>query len=162
MNHLLVIDDDPLLHVLLGDCFTGPGYAVRTVTTARDALAAFQEQRPDVVLLDVHLPDQSGLKVFQRLHELDGTVPVIFITASDASDLAIEAIKLGSFDYLVKPLNLKQVTDLVRRALQLRRLMTVPVAVEGAAPPTCSWAAARPCARSTRRSAGWPRTTSTC
>jgi two-component system nitrogen regulation response regulator GlnG len=64
------------------------------------------------------------------MQALDGRVPMIFITASDASELAIEAIKLGSFDYLVKPLNLKQVSDLVKRALHLRRLMTVPVAVE--------------------------------
>src|SRR4029077_8926103 len=118
--------------VLLGDCFSSPSYSVRTVTTAREALTAFQEQRPDVVLLDIQLPDQDGLKLFQRLHQLDATVPVIFITASDASKQVIEGIKLGSFDYLVKPLNLKQVTDLVKRALHLRRLMTVPVAVDGA------------------------------
>jgi len=129
MNHLLVIDDDPLLRVMLGDCFSGPGYRVRAVSTAGEGLAAFREHRPDVVLIDVHLPDMSGLNLFQQLHALDATVPMIFITASDASDLAIQAIKLGSFDYLVKPLNLKQVFDLVKRALHLRRLMTVPVSV---------------------------------
>ncbi len=75
-----------------------------------------------------------GLELFQKLQALDGTVPVIFITASDAGELAIEAIKLGSFDYLVKPLNLKQVNDLVKRALHLRRLMSVPVAVEESSP----------------------------
>jgi len=133
MNHLLVIDDDPLMHVLLSEHFSGPQYAVRTAATARDALAAFKQKRPDVVLLDVNLPDLNGLKLFQALHQLDATVPVIFITASDASEVAIEAIKLGSFDYLVKPLNLKQVSDLVKRALYLRRLMTVPVAVDGGA-----------------------------
>src|SRR5437588_843492 len=116
MNHLLVVDDDPLLRVMLGDCFSGPGYSVRAVPTAGEALAAFKDKRPDVVLIDVHLPDMSGLKLFQQMHALDGTVPMIFITASDASELAIEAIKLGSFDYLVKPLNLKQVFDLVKRA----------------------------------------------
>jgi nitrogen regulation protein NR(I) len=130
MNHLLVVDDDPLLRVMLGDCFSGPGYSVRAVSTAAEGLAAFKALRADVVLIDVRLPDMSGLELFQKLHALDGTVPMIFITASDASDLAIEATKLGSFDYLVKPLNLKQVFDLVKRALHLRRLMSVPVAVD--------------------------------
>src|SRR3954471_4716050 len=130
MDHLLVVDDDPLVRVLLSDCFNQPAYSVRAVSTAEEGLAAFKRQRPDVVLLDVHLPDLSGLELFQKLQAIDGTVPVIFITASDAGELAIEAIKLGSFDYLVKPLNLKQVTDLVKRALHLRRLMTVPVAVQ--------------------------------
>ncbi len=138
MDRLLVVDDDPLVRAMLVECFRQPPYSVRAVKTAHEGLDAFQEQRPDAVLLDVNLPDMSGLDLFQKLKPLDGTVPVIFITASDAGELAIEAIKLGSFDYLVKPLNLKQVTDLVKRALHLRHLMSVPVAVEESAPPSNS------------------------
>ncbi len=134
MEHLLVVDDDPLVRVMLADCFSQLPYSVRTVSTAHEGLEAFIQQRPDVVLLDIRLPDLDGLELFQKLHARDGTVPVIFITASDAGEQTIEAIKLGSFDYLVKPLNLKQVTDLVKRALHLRRLMSIPVTVEGIAP----------------------------
>jgi two-component system nitrogen regulation response regulator GlnG len=129
MDRLLVIDDDPLIQALVSRGLTGPGCAVRVASSAEEGLAGFRAERPDVVLLDVNLPDESGLDVFRQIRAIDGTVPVIFITASSASGQAIEAIKLGSYDYLVKPLHLKRVEDVVGHALKTRRLMSVPVAV---------------------------------
>ena len=61
-----------------------------------------------MVILDILLPDQSGLVTFQQIHQHDPSIPVVFITASGTSDTAIEAIKLGAFDYLLKPLDLRQ------------------------------------------------------
>src|SRR5262245_44844144 len=129
MDRLLVIDDDPLIQTLLAESLSGPTCTVTVAPSAREGLARFPAQRPDLVLLDIHLPDSSGLELFRELLRIDGTVPVIFITASAASDLAIEAIKLGSFDYLVKPLDLARVEELVGRALRQRRMMSVPVRV---------------------------------
>jgi two-component system nitrogen regulation response regulator GlnG len=129
MDRLLVIDDDPLLQTLITGGLAGPGCAVRVASSGQEGLALFAAERPDVVLLDIHLPDGYGLDVFRQLQMLDGTVPVIFITASGDSSLAIEAIKLGSHDYLVKPLYVARVQDVVNQALKTRKLMSVPVMV---------------------------------
>jgi two-component system nitrogen regulation response regulator GlnG len=126
---LLVVDDDPLIHALIQGTFAGPSCSVRVAATAREGLQAFRTEQPDLVLLDIQLPDRSGLELLQQLQEIDGTVPVIVITASGASDLAIQAIKLGSYDYLVKPLDLERVSSLLTRALEMRRMMSVPVAL---------------------------------
>ena len=87
------------------------------------------QHHPDVVLLDIQLPDLSGLELFQKVRQVDATIPVIFITASGSSGTAIEAMKLGAFDYLLKPLDFPKVRELVARAFEIRRFMHVPVAM---------------------------------
>jgi two-component system nitrogen regulation response regulator GlnG len=89
----------------------------------------FREQRPDVVLLDVHLPDASGLQTFEQLRQLDARIPILLITGHGTSDLAIEAMKRGAYEYLVKPLELPQLRQLVERACASSRLMCVPAAL---------------------------------
>ena len=81
----------------------------------------------DVVLLDVMLPDVSGLEAYQEIQKIDPKLPVVFITVGGTSDTAIEAMKLGAYDYLLKPLDLQRVRELVGQALEMRRLMHVPV-----------------------------------
>jgi two-component system nitrogen regulation response regulator GlnG len=136
MQRLLIIDDDPIIRALVQGAFTPPRLTVATADRGEAGLEQFRKQRPDVVLLDVHLPDSTGHELFQRLRAIDATVPVIFITASADSDLAIEAIKLGCFDYLLKPLNVRALEEQVTRALQVRRMMNVRVEVDATAEPT--------------------------
>jgi DNA-binding NtrC family response regulator len=76
---------------------------------------------------DIILPDISGLQAFKEFSKLDAKLPIVFITGGGVSDTAIEAMKLGAFDYLVKPLDLSQVRALAEQALRIRRLMTSPV-----------------------------------
>ncbi|MGZ5439920.1 MAG: sigma-54-dependent transcriptional regulator, partial [Candidatus Aminicenantales bacterium] len=83
--------------------------------------------QPDALLLDVMLPGMTGLELFQRVRRLDERIPVIFITAGGESDDAIEAMKLGALDFLLKPLNVDRVRQLVGQALEIRRLMETPV-----------------------------------
>ncbi len=130
MQRLLVIDDDPLIRTLVCETFEPARLVVQAASTAAQGIDLFRQQRPDVVLLDVHLPDSTGHQVFRRLRSLDATVPVIFITASADSDLAIEAVKLGCHDYLLKPLDLAALQEQVAHALHVRRMMSVPVAVD--------------------------------
>jgi two-component system nitrogen regulation response regulator GlnG len=80
-----------------------------------------------VVVLDVQLPDVNGLEVFRRLHAQDTHTPIIFITGKSTTDTAIEAMKLGAYDYLFKPLELAQLRHVVDRALSLSRMVHVPV-----------------------------------
>jgi two-component system nitrogen regulation response regulator GlnG len=129
MSRILVIDDDrSILHVARAS-FEDTDVAVETASTAKMGLDAVQTTRPDVVLLDIALPDVSGLELFQQIHDLDSKLPVIFVTASGSSETAIEAMKLGAHDYLLKPLDVMLLREVVHRALEARRLMNVPVAL---------------------------------
>ena len=83
-------------------------------------------QRPDVLILDLQLPDRSGMEVFEAVHAIDPKLPVIFITAHGTTQTAIEAMKGGAFDYLVKPVDLERLSQVLTRAFEAVRLMSVP------------------------------------
>ncbi len=83
----------------------------------------------DAVLLDIGLPDRSGLATYCEIKEMDRRLPVIFMTIEATSGTAIEAMQLGAFDYLAKPLSVAPLRDLVDKAIVQRRLATVPVAL---------------------------------
>ncbi|HLJ11338.1 MAG TPA: sigma-54 dependent transcriptional regulator [Planctomycetaceae bacterium] len=131
MPTILVIDDDRATQHLMKETFRENGVAVQLAKNAADGLALIEQQHPDLVLLDVMLPDISGLEAFQNIQRIDARLPVIFITAGGSSDTAIEAVKNGAFDYLLKPLDMERVRELVQQALEMRRLMHVPVTLPG-------------------------------
>ncbi len=133
MSTILVIDDDRATLHLIQQTFRDSGLTVLTAKTAGHGLEIVAEQHPDLVLLDVMLPDISGLEAFENIKRLDSRLPVIFITAGGTSDTAIEAVKVGAYDYLLKPLDIERVRSLVQQALEMRRLMHVPVVLPGAA-----------------------------
>src|SRR5207249_635153 len=89
---------------------------------------------PDVILLDLRLPDQSGLEVYRQLRALDARTPVIFITMAKTADAAIEAMKQGAYDYLFKPLDLQQLRRVVGEAIEVARRMRDPAVVAETAP----------------------------
>lgn len=129
---ILVIDDDRATLSLIEHTFHDSGMTVLTAKTARAGLEIVADRHPDLVILDVMLPDISGLEAFENIKRLDSRLPVIFITAGGTSDTAIEAVKVGAHDYLLKPLDVEQVRRLVGQALEMRRLMHVTVALPGA------------------------------
>jgi two-component system nitrogen regulation response regulator GlnG len=126
MPTLLVVDDEPSILHFFRRAFPGPHVTLRTAATADEGLAAVERERPDAVVLDINLAGQSGLDTFRKIHERDPKVPVIFVTGHGTADTAIEAMRLGAFEYLLKPLELDQLTDLVDRAFEISRLMRVP------------------------------------
>jgi two-component system nitrogen regulation response regulator GlnG len=126
MPALLVIDDEPSVLYSFRKVFEGEKRQILTAATAAEGLKLFGEHRPDVVVLDLQLPDRSGLDIFRELHALDPKRPVIFITAHGTTETAIEAMKGGAFDYLIKPLNLERLTQVIERALEAARLMDTP------------------------------------
>ena len=134
MPTLLIVDDEPAILHAFRRAFRDESLDVLTAETADDGLEQARLSRPDVVVLDVHLPDLSGLEMLRRLRELDARSPVVFISGRGDADDAIEAMKLGAYDYLLKPLELSQVRQVVGRALAISRLMTVPAVVAGEAP----------------------------
>jgi two-component system nitrogen regulation response regulator GlnG len=126
MPSLLVIDDEPGVLYSFGRVFEDSGIKVLTAATAAEGLASLRENNPDVVVLDLQLPDRPGLEVFQEIRELDLKQPVIFITAHGTAETAIEAMKHGAFDYLVKPVSLERLGSIIERAIEASRLMRVP------------------------------------
>ena len=101
---------------------------------ARRGSRRVAERAPDVILLDLRLPDQSGLEVYQQIRRLDARIPVIFVTMAKAADAAIEAMKQGAYDYLFKPLDLHQLRRVVGEALEVARRMREPAVVAETSP----------------------------
>src|SRR5262245_57093379 len=122
---LLVVDDEHAIQHAFQRAFRGD-INLRTAGTAAEAVEAVARDRPDVVVLDVRLPDASGLDTFHRIRQIDARIPVILVTGHGTTDLAIEAIKEGAYEYLLKPLELAELRSVIERALQTSRLMRVP------------------------------------
>jgi two-component system nitrogen regulation response regulator GlnG len=130
MGSVLLVDDDPAMILDQVTHALGPqGIRVDVARTAEEGLRHLEGQPPDVILLDVNLPDMSGLEAYQRMRRIDGRIPVIFITWAATADTAIEAMKEGAYDYLFKPLDLARLRGVVVQALELGRLMRRPAVV---------------------------------
>ncbi|QGJ72401.1 Acetoacetate metabolism regulatory protein AtoC [Planctomycetales bacterium 10988] len=138
MATVLVIDDDRSILRMIQAAFEQDPLLVLTAQSADDGLKLLKQQRVDVVLLDVMLPQTNGLEVCRQINAHDPKLPVIFITAGGNSDTAIEAMKLGAHDYLLKPLNLDEVHQQVQQALEIRRLMQESVEFSDESPDTLS------------------------
>src|ERR1051325_1189584 len=128
MDRVLLIDDDAgLIQEQVRQAFPRPGYDVQVADTGSDGIACVRAGAPDVILLDLRLPDRSGLAVFEAIRKIDARIPVIFVTTAKTADTAIEAMKQGAFDYLHKPLDLEQLQRVVDEALEVARRMRSPV-----------------------------------
>src|SRR5438132_12260652 len=148
MAHLLLIDDDPvLIPEQVRQAFPKSQHQVAVVGTGAEGLEHVRANPPDVILLDLRLPDQSGLEVYQQIRKIDARIPVLFVTMAKTADAAIEAMKQGAYDYLFKPLDLHQLRRVVGEALDVARRMREPAVlaqtdtdtdVEGAVIGTCA------------------------
>src|ERR1700730_6470131 len=129
MPTLLIIDDEPTILGAFRRAYRDSNIRIQTAETAAEGLALASQCHPDVIILDVQLPDMSGMDTMRKVRDLDPRCPVIFITGKSTTDTAIEAMKLGAFEYLLKPLELAQLRQVVERALAISRLMHVPAVV---------------------------------
>jgi two-component system nitrogen regulation response regulator GlnG len=119
-----VIDDDRTVLRLIEKAFVdAKDLKVLTFSSAEEGLSIIVEGTADVCLLDIMLPEMNGLELAKKIRSVDARLPVIFITSLDDSDTAIEAMKLGAYEFCNKPLNIQHVQDSVERALEARRLM---------------------------------------
>ena len=126
MPTLLVVDDEPNILYTISETLAGPDLEVLPVASARDGIEAVRDRRPDAVLLDVRLPDMSGLEAFRRIRAIEPRLPVVIMTAFTTTETAIEAIKQGAFEYLVKPVDYSRLQDVVDRAIEVSRMNRVP------------------------------------
>lgn len=149
---ILVVDDQPINVQLLKRKLEREGVQVSTAYTGQDALELVKHEKPDLILLDVMMPDMDGIEVCQRLQENDDTrsIPVIFITARSSKEGKLEGLGVGAVDYITKPIDLdetlarvqtqlrfvavnREMLDLQRRLVEARRTATIGAVTQGIA-----------------------------
>src|SRR6266446_1640359 len=135
MANLLLIDDDAdLLPDQVRQVFPAPAHRVEIAHTGTEGLERVTDVRPDVILLDLRLPDQSGLDVLRQLRQIDARIPVVVVTVVRSADSAIEAMRQGAYDYLLKPLDLQKLDRVIGEALKVACIMREPAVVVGTPP----------------------------
>jgi len=127
VSTILIIDDDDQLRISFHRLLQEEGYAVRTAASGEAGVRMVREELPDLVVLDVRLPGINGLETFKQIHAVDPKLPVIVMTAFGTTETAIEATKLGAFDYVIKPFDIPQMLATIRQALETGRFMRSPI-----------------------------------
>ncbi len=126
--HILVIDDEQAICFAFTRYFQQRGYEVSVAASAAQGLERFRQSRPDVVFLDVRLPDGSGLDLLPRLRQEDERARIVVISAYGSLEVVMQAIRSQAFDYMVKPLDLDRARELVEQALAARVAAAAPAA----------------------------------
>ena len=124
---ILIIDDDDQLRKSFEKLLTEEGYAVQSAASGESGLALILKETPDLVILDMRLPGMNGFETFQAIHEIEPKLPVIIMTAYGTTETAIEATKMGAFDYILKPFDILDLLSQIRQALEASRFMRSPV-----------------------------------
>src|SRR5205809_531753 len=119
---ILIIDDDAGVRQVLADSLTALGYAARDLESGDRVLGTIRESGCDLVVLDMILPRVDGMEVLQEVHRHHPDLPVIMITGYASVETAIKAMKMGAFDYVVKPFRMEEVELVVGKALERSRL----------------------------------------
>ena len=119
---VLIADDEEGVRDLCTTIAEDEGYEVVTASDGLEAIQKIKQTIPDVILLDVRMPEMDGMEVFQKIKDDLIDSPVIFVTAFGSSDLAIEAMKQGAYNYITKPFDIDEIRIVLKKALQLRQL----------------------------------------
>src|SRR5947209_4413977 len=119
---IYVVDDDDAIRTLLATYLQDEGFHVLEGTSGGEVLPTVQKESPDVVLMDLRMPDQSGMQALESVHSHAPDIPVVIMTAYNSSSAAIQAIQQGAYDYIAKPFDLAEVLHAIRRALEHREL----------------------------------------
>lgn len=123
MPTILIVDDDAQLRQSFEKLLTEEGHSVKTSPTGEAGVAMVRESVPDLVIMDVRLPGMSGLAALQAISKIEPKLPVIVMTAFGTTETAIEATKLGAFDYVLKPFEIPEILALIDQAIEAGRLM---------------------------------------
>ncbi len=135
--YILVVDDEPDIRELVRDILEDEGYQVATAENGEAARAALRERRPDLVLLDIWMPDIDGISLLKEWSEGEEGLPcpVIIMSGHGTVETAVEATRLGAYDFLEKPLSLAKLLLTVERALEAERLARENVGLRRHAQP---------------------------
>jgi len=129
-NTIYIIDDDDQLRKSFHKLLTEEGYQVESAASGEAGLRLIQERIPDVVIADIRLPGMNGLETFQAVHALEPKLPVIIMTAFGTTETAIEATKMGAFDYILKPFDIPDMLRVIAKAIEAGRFMRSPIEMD--------------------------------
>ncbi len=137
MGNILIVDDDAQLRQSFEKLLSAEGHTVKTASSGEAAIALVKAGVPDLVIMDVRMPGMSGLEAFRTMHEIEPKLPVIIMTAFGTTETAIEATKMGAFEYVLKPFEIPDILALITQALEAGRFMRSRVEVD-VAPDTAA------------------------
>ncbi|MFN3739909.1 MAG: sigma-54-dependent transcriptional regulator [Thermodesulfovibrionales bacterium] len=115
---ILIVDDEKLLRWSLQQSLSKDGYTVFTAETGTEGLRIFKEDSPDIVLLDINLPDVSGITVLEQMMEINRDALIFMITAYSDVPTAVKTVKLGAYDFIEKPFNMDKLNILIAKAAE--------------------------------------------
>ena len=130
MDKLLLIDDEADMHYSFRRIFDTPEIELATASSGEEGLRLLPRFKPDLVIMDIRMGGMNGLETLRRIRLADARLPVIMMTAYGTTQAAIEAMKLGAYDYLLKPFEVPKLKEVITRALQASHAMRQVVAVE--------------------------------
>jgi len=121
-SEILIVDDNPENLRVLGNMLSKEGYTVRVAKTGKQALASIEKSSPELLLLDVHLPEMNGFEVCQTIkaNVLHKNLPIVFLSALDDSFNKLKGFRAGAVDYMTKPFDVEEVKVRVKTHLRLR------------------------------------------
>jgi len=114
---ILIVDDEPIVRESIRDWLKDAGYQVTTAETGEEALKMMETQDFSILVLDVRLPGKTGIQILKEIKALKPQIQSIIITAYPSAELAVEAMKLGAIDYLIKPIAPDDLEKLIRETL---------------------------------------------
>jgi len=130
MTTILIIDDDDQLRKSFHKLLSEEGYTVESAASGEAGLIILKGRLPDLVIVDIRLPGMNGLETFEAIHLIEPKLPVIVMTAYGTTETAIEATKMGAFDYILKPFEITAMLAVINQALEAGRFMRTPVQMD--------------------------------
>ncbi|MCP4720587.1 MAG: sigma-54-dependent Fis family transcriptional regulator [Desulfobacteraceae bacterium] len=132
MNSILVIDDDDQLRISFCKLLKEENYSVIGAASGEAGIEIVKQNALDLIILDMRLPGINGMETFKRIKKIDSKLPVIIVTAFGTTEIAIEATKLGAYDYVLKPFDVPEMLNLIKQAIEAGYFMRSPVEMDPA------------------------------
>jgi nitrogen regulation protein NR(I) len=132
LSRILIIDDDDQLRKSFHKLLLQEGYSIDSAASGEAGITMIRQNPPDLVILDMRLPGMNGFETFKVIHDLEPKLPVIIMTAYGTTETAIEATKMGAFDYILKPFDIPDMLTVIGQAIEAGRFMRSPVDMNGA------------------------------
>jgi len=138
MSNILIVDDDFNLRQSFENILAEEGHVVLSACTGEAGIEVIKKRIPDLVIMDIRLPGMNGLEAFRTIRDIDSKIPVIVMTAFGTTETAIEATKLGAFDYMLKPFEIPVMLNLIDQALEAGKFVRSKVEMDGYPAPGAS------------------------
>ncbi len=119
---VLIVDDEMIMRDSLKEWLELDGFSVRTAESGVQALEMVAEKRPDVAVVDIKMPGMDGITLLRKIKELDGSIPVVMITAHATVENAVQSMKDGAYDYIMKPFPPEKLSNVLRKVVEHERL----------------------------------------